>query len=92
MVLEILDNYEGDGCTVSLRRANHRPERAFVVIEWLDVEDDGEEVLDERCVGFSDRPDDAQQMFDAVVRTMDLLQTGDCEDADWAELPEGFIL
>jgi hypothetical protein len=92
MVIEILDEQEGDGVTVSLRRSNYRPGRTFVELEWVVVDEDDEPVHDLRCVGFSDHPDEAQRMFDAVVRTMELLQTGDCDDADWAELPPGWAL
>ena len=41
------------------------------------------------CVGFSDDPAQADMLFDAVVRTLRILTTGESDSADWAEIPDG---
>jgi hypothetical protein len=56
------------------------------------IDEYGDEFHDERCVGFADDPDEAQRLFDATRRSLELVLTGDTEDVDWAEVPPGVIL
>jgi len=88
MVIEYL-RCEGDGeWEVRLCRANYRPERVYVEVSRRGMPDDFEGVDSSRA-GFTDNDGEGDMLFDAVMRTIDIVTTGDCDDADWMELPDG---
>jgi hypothetical protein len=85
LIVETLRTQDEPGWRVALRQANYRPQRRYVEVESL--RDDHPKRA--WCVGFSEDPAEADMLFEAVVRAVRLLTTGECDPVDWAEIPEG---
>lgn len=82
MIVDTVAMFESGSWRVELSKANYRPERHSVHL----CNDEMEQVW---CVGFADDPGQAEELFLATVRTVQVLIDGDAESADWMELPPG---
>ncbi len=86
MIVETLRSEAVGNWTVTLVNSNYRPERRYVEVTAIGSDERGRSRW---SVGFSGSPDEADMLFETVVRTIRLAETGDCESVDVLEIPDG---